>query len=655
MNKRQFPAVPLIACDPYFSVWSFSDKLYEDYPRHWTGFTHPITGSVTVDGDEYIFMGSKRHNPYIGTATMCDHRLLPNRMEQTDLTVTPLKTIYKFENEKITLDVSFMTPLFLDDLKLMSRPVSYMSYKISSKDGKEHEISVYIDVSSMLCVNEAESIVTASYIENGICFDSGNSDMLKRRGDDLRISWGRICLLARDGEFGVVKDHVKRQGKLLNSIDEKNFKISETYPAMYCIQRAGTVKETENFVCFAYDDVYSLLYYRKKIKAYYQKDGQTFEQAVNQALCDFEMLDKKADEFDSELLSEAEKISKDYSKIVSISYRQAIAAHKLAWTGEKAVFVSKECFSNGCAATVDVTYPSIPLFLIYNPDLVEYMLNPIFDLAESEYWVPPFAPHDAGQYPHIYGQEYGRTGAGINPEHQMPVEECGNMLLCVASVCEKRKDTKLAEQHFDVLSKWADYLKEFGYDPGNQLCTDDFAGHLAHNCNLAVKAIMALAAWGKLLRNMGKADEFTSLAKEFAKKWKDVAFENDHYRLAYDRENTWSIKYNLVWDKLLNLGIFDEDVFETEINYYKTKMNEYGLPLDVRNLYTKSDWQMWSTVLTDDKEYADMIISRMAKMLETTPERVPFTDFYFTHNSRKSQFQNRTVQGGLFINLLNFS
>ena len=74
----------------------------------------------------------------------------------------------------------------------------------------------------------------------------------------------------------------------------------------------------------------------------------------------------------------------------------------------------------------------------------------------------------------------------------------------------------------------------------------------------------------------------------------------------------------------------------------------------MRNLYTKSDWQMWSTVLTDDEEYADMIISRMAKMLETTPERVPFTDFYFTHNSRKSQFQNRTVQGGLFINLLKF-
>lgn len=655
MNKRQFPAVPLIACDPYFSVWSFSDKLYEDVPRHWTGFCHPITGSVTIDGEEYIFMGSKRHNPYMGTASMCDYRLLPNCMEQTGLTVTPLKTMYTFENEKILLSVSFMTPLFLDDLKLMSRPVSYMSYKIISKDDKEHELSVYIDVSSLLCVNEAENIVTASYIENGICFDSGNSDMLKRRGDDIRISWGRVCLAARDGEFGIVKDHIKRQGKLLNSIDEKNFKISETYPAMYCVQKFGNVKTADNFVCFAYDDVYSLKYYGKNIKAYYQKDGQTFEQALEQALSDFEKLDKKADEFDRELLKKAEAISEDYAKIVSISYRQAIAAHKLAWTGNKAVFVSKECFSNGCAATVDVTYPSIPLFLIYNADLVEYMLNPIFDLAEGEYWNLPFAPHDAGQYPLIYGQEYGRTEAGLNPDYQMPVEECGNMILCVAAVCKKKNSTYLAEKHFDVLNKWANYLKQFGFDPGNQLCTDDFAGHLAHNSNLAVKAIMALAAWGMILKSMGKADEFTEVAKEFARKWKDAAFENDHYRLAYDRENTWSIKYNLVWDRLFKLGIFDEDIFGTEIKYYKTKMNEYGLPLDVRNLYTKSDWQMWSTCLTNDKEYTEMIVSCMAKMLAETADRVPFTDCYFTHNARKKGFQNRTVQGGLFINLLDFS
>lgn len=109
-----------------------------------------------------------------------------------------------------------------------------------------------------------------------------------------------------------------------------------------------------------------------------------------------------------------------------------------------------------------------------------------------------------------------------------------------------------------------------------------------------------------------------------------------------------------MWDKLFNLGIFDEDVFKTEVDFYKTKINKYGLPLDCRSLYTKSDWQMWSTVLCDDKEYTDMIVSAMLKMLNETTDMVPFTDWYYTHDAHQVSFQNRTVQGGLFINMLKF-
>jgi len=231
------------------------------------------------------------------------------------------------------------------------------------------------------------------------------------------------------------------------------------------------------------------------------------------------------------------------------------------------------------------------------------------------------------------------------------------MILCVAAVCKKAKNADYAVKHFDILQKWTDYLVKFGFDPENQLCTDDFAGHLVHNCNLSVKAIMGIASWGMLLDMMGKAQDgakYTNIAKDLAKKWKERAKDGNHYKLAFDQNGSWSIKYNLVWDKLFGLNIFDEDIFEDEIKYYKTKINKYGLPLDSRSDYTKSDWQLWSTVLSDDAEYTDKIVSAMLDMLNDTNDRVPFTDWYYSSTAIMRGFQNRTVQGGLFVKLLKF-
>lgn len=647
-NSNHYPAVPLITCDPYFNVWSTSDNLNDDFPRHWTNMQNPLTGLITVDGEEKIFMGKKRHNPfyhkYFGT---------PEKITQTGLEITPLKTIYTFQDDKIRLEITFTTPLLPDDLKLLSRPISYMSYKVNSLDGKSHNISVYVDVSGMLCTDTPDEKVFFGKSDSYVYISSGKKNMLKESGDDKRINWGKVCISTPKGKMGFTDDN----HKCSEVEDYKEMRVMDSFPAIFARDEYENTDCASGFFCFGYDDFLSLEYFGVRVKGFWTKDRESFDDVFKLAVNDYDEIMKKVDEFDGKLIAEAEKISSDYAKIISIAYRQTIAAHKLAWDGENGLFISKECYSNGCAATVDVTYPSIPLFLIYNPDLVEYMLNPIFKFAYTDKWPYEFAPHDAGQYPLVNGQVYGNQG--IDGGHlrllsQMPVEECGNMLLCVAALCKKKDNTEYAEKHFDILSQWADYLVKYGYNPENQLCTDDFAGHLAHNCNLSVKAIMGIAAWGMLLKMMGKDDEYTEIAKKYAAQWKIDAKENDHYRLAFDKEDSWSIKYNLVWDKLFGLNIFDADIFEDEVNYYKTKINDYGLPLDCRSFYTKSDWQMWSTVLTDDIEYRDMIVSAMLKMLDETTDRVPFTDWYYTHDAKQVGFQNRTVQGGLFINMLNF-
>ena len=646
--NTKYPAIPLITCDPYFNVWSMSDKLNDDFPRHWTGMQNPLTGMIKIDGKEKVFMGKKRHNPFynkfFGT---------PEKIEQISVEVTPLKTIYIFRDDIVELKVTFSTPLLPDDLKLLSRPVSYMSYEVKTSDNEDHDISVYVDVSGMLCTDTPDEKVFFGKEDNYVYLSSGRENMLKESGDDKRINWGEVCLATPYGKTGFTNDNCKPA----DVNDYREMRVMDCYPAVYACDEYEKIKEASGFFCFGYNDYLSLEYFGRKIKGYWAKDRESFNEVFTKAIEDYSEIMTRIDEFDKSLINEAKKFSEDYAKIISIAYRQTIAAHKLAFDGEEAIFVSKECYSNGCAATVDVTYPSIPLFLIYNPDLVEYMLNPIFKFAYTERWQYEFAPHDAGQYPIVSGQVYGDQGiygGHLRLQSQMPVEECGNMLLCVAALAKKKNSTEYIEKHFDILNQWAEYLVKYGYNPGNQLCTDDFAGHLAHNCNLSVKAIMGIAAWGMLLDLMGKENKFTAIAKQYAKQWKEDAFDKDHYKLAFDKEDTWSTKYNFVWDKLFNLNIFDDDIFETEVKYYKSKINKYGLPLDCRSLYTKSDWQMWSTVLTNDKEYTDMIVSAMLKMLNETVDKVPFTDWYYTHDARQVGFQNRTVQGGLFINMLKF-
>lgn len=203
------------------------------------------------------------------------------------------------------------------------------------------------------------------------------------------------------------------------------------------------------------------------------------------------------------------------------------------------------------------------------------------------------------------------------------------MLIMAAAVSQIDGNTQYVERFWPQLSQWAAYLKEKGLDPENQLCTDDFAGHLAHNANLSLKAIVALGAYAKMCKMAGRqaeADEYRRVAEEFAAEWPKLADDGDHYRLAFDAPGTWSQKYNLVWDTLLDLRLFPADIARREVAYYKTKLNEFGLPLDNRELYTKTDWEVWTATLAEDREDFDALMEPVYAFVNQTPQRVPLTD-----------------------------
>jgi len=424
--------------------------------------------------------------------------------------------------------------------------------------------------------------------------------------------------------------------------------MNKTYNAYSDMPYLTVVKkELSGVITLAYDEIYAVEYFGKPVKEYYTKFFDSFEDMVSAAKSEYCEIKALCDEFDGKLMEEAGTLGENYKNIVCLAYRQAVAAHKLIEDEDgELVYLSKECNSNGCIGTLDVTYPSIPLFLKYNPELVLGMLRPIIKFAKTDAWKHDFTPHDVGVYPLANGQVYGME----LENWQMPIEESGNMILCLAAVAKySGKVPGLYEKEKELIKKWADYLAENGYDPGNQLCTDDFAGHLNHNCNLSLKAITALAAYSLLSGD----DSYKEKAKEFALRWEKEA-KNDFgaTRLAFDKPDSWSLKYNMVWDSLLELGLFREETKRNEIKLYTSKMNRYGVPLDSRKDYTKLDWLMWTTCLCDDEDYFKAVTQSVINMICETKDRVPLTDWYYTTTAHHEIFCNRSVVGGVFINLL---
>jgi hypothetical protein len=237
----------------------------------------------------------------------------------------------------------------------------------------------------------------------------------------------------------------------------------------------------------------------------------------------------------------------------------------------------------------------------------------------------------------------------------MPVEECGNMLILVAALATFENNAEFSQPYWACLRQWAEYLKDKGFDPDNQLCTDDFAGHLAHNTNLSIKAILGLASYARLCSIKGDAEEaaeYLGIAKQFATMWEQQANDGDHYRLTFDNPGTWSQKYNLVWDKLLDLQVFDTEVARKEISFYKSMQNEFGLPLDSRKTWTKLDWIVWTATLAENREDFEAFIAPIYEFMHRSPSRVPLTDWYFTDSGRQRGFQARSVVGGVYVKAL---
>lgn len=657
-NAKAFrpPSVPLVTHDPYFSVWSPADRLTDADTVHWTGKPHSLRSLIRIDGEAYRLMGA-------------EPKSVP-ALPRKDLTVLPTRTIYRFDSPRVEVTLTFMTPALPDDLDFLSRPVTYITWDIKTVDGGKHAVQVYFDASSYLTVNTPDqSVEWAKERVKGLVVSRIGSDkqpVLGSKGDDHRIDWGYLYSAAPSGKDvttvitsgDAARTRFIADGCLPEQDDSRmprSVSDSEAVMATAFALDVNASDQVSRHLMLAYDDLYSINYFGQKLRPYWRRNGLDAHGLLASAASSYAALKTRCERFDDRLMADLRRAGgTQYAQMCALLYRQCLAGNKLAADSNgMPMLFPKENSSNGCIGTVDVIFPMSPMFLMLSPALSRAMLAPVLNYAASPRWKFAYSPHDLGCYPKATGQVYG--GGEASEAGQMPVEESGDMIIMIAALSRIEGNCDFAKGYWATLSKWAEYLKQHGMDPADQLCTDDFAGAFAHNVNLSAKAIIALGAYGWMCEQTGRAEEgkqYRDLARDYAAKWVKMADDGDHTRLAFDRPGTWSQKYNLVWDKVLGLNLFPPEIGRREVAYYRKISGPYGVPLDSRQTFAKLDWSIWSAALSDNRADFEALIGPIYRFLDTVPQRNAAADLYWTDRPEELALHARPVVGGAFIRML---
>ncbi len=667
------PAIPLLTADPYLSSWSEHGRLTDDWPRHWSGAITGMCGMVRIDGTPYRFCG-----PLPGTVAAA---------HEVARTVRPLSSSFVFLEAGVEFTVEFASLAGLaSSMEESSFTLGCVRMSARSIDRAPHTVVFYLDVTGEWCTNSDGTEVSWSRHRIGaieaLGMGSTSQEHRLQACDRCRIDWGRIIVApavrsARSTQLvACAHDAARAEFAKTGSLPADDLRmpraVNDEWPVLAMASTVTAADDGSPATCdyiVLLDEHYCAEYFMRPLESAWVAAARARGEAHDASAALVWASNKLADptamtrdrDAEDRLIREATAVGgARYAELVSLAFRQVMAGHSFAadFDGTPLIF-SKENTSNGCIGTVDVIYPACPFFLYHNPAMLRAQLKPVLDYAASGRWRFPFAPHDLGTHPRANGQVYG--GGERTDENQMPVEESANMLIMLAALAKVEGTAEFSTGRFDLLERWAQYLKEYGRDPVHQLCTDDFAGHLARNVNLSAKSIIALGAYAQLLGSAGRTDDAARWRSEAERQvawWVEHARGSHATRLVFGDgpapEGAWSQKYNLVWDLALGLDLFPREVFAQEIALYRTKIGRYGLPLDSRASYTKLDWSSWTACLTRSRTDFDAIMnpSYAWASCDPPPSRVPLSDWYETTDGKTRGMYARTVVGGVWMPLL---
>lgn len=381
--------------------------------------------------------------------------------------------------------------------------------------------------------------------------------------------------------------------------------------------------------------------------ALWKEAYSTAEDAMVAFYNDYSTATSDSASLDSQIESDTSSAGGQNLTIIdSLAVRQVFGTVAPAVGTEQTYLFMKEISSDGDTNTADVIFPAMPIFLYLNETLLKLLLDPLYINQESGLYPNTYAEHDLGVWPNALGYPSGN-------DEEMPLEECGNMIIMTLAYAQRSGDTDYLSKHLPKMEQWAGYLVNESLIPQNQISTDDFAGSLANQTNLALKGIIALKAMGEIGTLTGDNLTYGATADSYLPQWVSYGLNNasdpPHTMLDYNDPTSHGVLYNLYADRLLSLNFVYDYIYTIQSNFYPTVAEAFGVPLDTRHDWVKSDWEMFAAAIAEESTRT-LLIDLLAKWINETPQTTPFGDLFVgeTGDYTGTDFTARPVVGGMF-------
>ncbi|KAL1966154.1 hypothetical protein VTN77DRAFT_4706 [Rasamsonia byssochlamydoides] len=653
------PAIPLAVRSPYLSTWLNVGKdggnggyLAGEWPVFWSNQITGWAGLIRVDGHAYTWLGAP------GAPAV----------NQTAYEYTTTKSIFTFNvDDLVEMTVTFLSPITPNDFKRQSLIFSYLNVDVKSLDGGSHDVQLYADISAEWISGDRTTVAQWDYgVTGNVAYHRvyRQTQLLFSEVSD-QAEWGYwywatdnvAGLTYQSGQDVVVRGLFENNGTLANSQDKNYRAIQDNWPVFAFAYDLGSVGSS------TVSRLFSLGLTQEQAVQYAGPNGTVSVpslwtsyfsnelEAVEFFQGDYANANSLSSALDSKVATNSTAAGgQDYLTLTSLSARQAFGATQLCGTPDKTYLFMKEISSDGNVNTVDVIFPAHPVLLYTNPTLLKLLLDPLFEIQEAGLYPNQWAMHDVGSsYPNATGHPTGN-------DEQMPLEECGNMVIMTLAYYMGSKDLAYLKANYKILKQWTSFLVQEALYPANQISTDDFAGALPNQTNLALKGmigIQAMSVIAGLTGNVEDSKNFSSIAHSYITQWQTLGVAHDanppHSTLSYGQNATWGLLYNLFADKELNLGLVPQSVYDMQSTFYRTVSNQYGVPLDTRHTYTKGDWLSFCAAIAS-KETQQMLFKDLATWINNTPTNRALTDLYDTISGDYPDifFVARPVMGGAF-------
>ncbi|KAI1081380.1 glutaminase A [Whalleya microplaca] len=635
------PAIPLAVRAPYLNSWldvgsdgGNGGYLAGEWAQFWTQQVTGWQGFIRVDGKAYNWMGASS--------------VQADLVDEIEFSYTSTRSTFVSRvDDKVEMNITFLSPVTPSDLKRQSLVFSYLEVAVQSLDGASHEVQLYTDVSAEWACGNRGDVVNWDYQSaDGVAYHQfWRADQVEITESSEQPNWGNWFWSTKDvdnlswqsGADSDVRGNFVSSGVLPNTKDTDFRAVNDNWPVFGLANNLGSVGaasvSTLYSIGITQDNAINLLgkesnltTYPSLWKSYFGSDVEAMTWFYN----DYEDASNLATNLDNQVASDSVAAGgSDYLSITSLSVRQTFGALQFTGTDADPLVFLKEISSNSDIQTVDVIYPAIPLLLYTNPSLVEYLLKPLFLNQENGHYPNTNAIHDLGTFPVAKGYTDGS-------DEPMPLEECGNMIIMALAYAQRANDADYLTAHYPILKQWAGYLVDEALIPANQISTDDFAGSLANQTNLALKGIIGLRAMSEIAKMTGNtvdADTFGDNATSYIAQWQTLGINSaanpKHATLSYDDPDSHGLLYNLYANSLLgfNADFVPQDIYDIQSDFYPNVTLTYGVPLDTRHNYTKTDWMLWAAATTHTDTRND-IIHRIAMWIGATTTNRALTDLY---------------------------